>query len=124
MSRFTSAQYDAYQARQYARGLAPAPKVSRADELEGEIHNKIIEYLDSIGAYYHHARMDKPTTCREGFPDFFLTHKGVSFAIEVKVSPKKPSIEQLGELAWAKRAGAKTLVAYSVEDVRLFIEAL
>lgn len=106
-----------------ARGLEPAPKATKSDELEGDIQRGIIEHLDAIGhdCYYVWHRMDRPTTCRKGTPDFVGVYRGKAFGIEVKRSLEKPTPEQLGELMRIRMAGGEATAVWSVAEAVEFI---
>jgi hypothetical protein len=126
MNPFTSAWWEHLQAKQYARGLAPPPKVTKADEREGKIQDGIIKYLDSLGCdcYYVWHRMDKPTTCKTGTPDFIGWIKGKPFGIEVKRPNEKTKPKQAGELLRIKLAGGYSIPVWSVIEAVEFIEGM
>lgn len=98
---------------------------AKAGQLEvgsGGIQDEIEQWLKSQShrAWWSRSRTDKATTNRVGTPDFVIFFQGVCVGIEVKRAGRKPTTEQLGELAWMRKAGAKTLIAYSLDDVKRF----
>lgn len=92
----------------------------------GGIQDEIEEWLKSQchRAWWDRKREDRPTTSRPGVPDFVGVFAGVSFGVEVKRQGKKPTIEQLGELAWMRKAGAKTAVVFSRDEAVKFFQGL
>jgi hypothetical protein len=59
-----------------------------------------------------------------GFPDIICAYKGVCFWIEVKRPGRKPTSLQTIELKKWDDAGALTMVAYSLDDVKNVIYEL
>jgi hypothetical protein len=114
---WTPAQFIAHLAKHQKPGDKPPP--SKSERAEDEIQEEIEDYLKSLGTecYYIRHRMDEPTTCRTGVADFIGWYRGRPFSLEVKVPGKKTPPDQLGELAWARQAGAIARTVYSVEDV-------
>jgi hypothetical protein len=125
-SGFDSNWLLAFEARQFARGLARGPAPSHADELEADLQNAIAGYLDGLGkcCYYVWHRTDKASTCKKGTGDFVGWIGGKPFVIEVKRPGRKAEPEQAGELLRATLAGAKVTVAYSLQDAVTFIESI
>lgn len=93
------------------------------DQPEARLQESIEEWLESLGreCYYIRARMDKATTFRVGTSDFVGFYKGQPFAIEAKRKGRKPTSEQLGNLLWAERAGARTGVVYTLDEARAIV---
>lgn len=88
------------------------------DEIEGWLKNNCHR------AWYDRKRMDKPTTSRVGVPDFVGVIDGKAFGLEVKRPGAKATTEQLGELAWMRKAGAKTAVVYSLDEAIHFFKTI
>jgi len=116
----TTAEYLAYQQRRQPLTRQPQPV---EDQPETELQEAIEDWLKSLGreCYYIRARMDKPTTCRVGVPDFFGVHHGRAFAIECKRKGRKATPEQVGNLLWAQLAGVTAGVAYTLEQARALV---
>ncbi len=106
--------------------LKKTQRLDRRPILEAEIQEGIEAFLktQSHRCWWDCKRMDRKTTSRIGVPDFVGVWSGVAFGIEVKRPGQKPSAEQLGELAWMRKAGAQTTVAFSVEEARNFLLGL
>lgn len=87
-----------------AQFCAPAhtagkPIRNRASKGERAIHDEIEQFLRLRGWYYVHSRMDKPTTCAVGTPDFIVCMPdrngcGIFVAIECKLPGEKTSTDQ------------------------------
>ena len=84
--------------------------------LEKTITKTIIRYLNGLPACY--ARKIHGSRYTAGFPDIICVREGVCLWIEVKRPGNKPTELQLLELERWREAGALTIVAYSVEDVK------
>lgn len=142
MTTFTRADVDAFEARQAAainarirkmadgvKGYqappaAPARKLALSLLSEAEIQQSIAAYLDGLGreCFYVWHRMDQPTTCRVGTPDFVGWIRGRPFALEVKRPGAKETREQAGELMRGQLAGAKVAVVHSLgEAVKVLV---
>ena len=121
---FTSAWFIAHEAEQRAKKatqrLDPSPprKLPMSRLSEAEIQQSIAAYLDSHGreCFYVWHRMDQPTTCRVGTPDFVGWIRGKPFALEVKRPGAKETREQAGELLRGQLAGAKVAVVHSLGE--------
>lgn len=123
---FTQADLIAMQAR-LQKNLRPGIKSVDVKETgKGGIQEKIEDYLKSQShrAWWDVKRTDKRTTSRVGIPDFVGVFDGVAFGLEVKRPGNKPTIDQLGELAWMSKAGAKTAIVYSLEEAVEFFKGL
>ena len=129
--RWTDAEVDAHNLRvrpQPAALMAEAKErdiLKKTDRLraangksESEIQQSIAAYLDSHGreCFYVWHRMDQPTTCRVGTPDFVGWIRGKPFALEVKRPGAKETREQAGELLRGQLAGAKVAVVHSLGE--------
>jgi len=88
----------------------------RKKPLEKTITNNIIRYLNSLPACY--ARKVHSSRYASGFPDVICVREGIAIFIEVKRPGNRPTPLQLSELERWREAGAITLVAYSVDDVK------
>ena len=98
---------------------------------ENSIQAAIIEYLKGnpkkgiagIGGWwlnFHGGSVYMP----RGIPDIIGCYNGLFVAIEVKRPGEKPRKIQEYTMQLLRKAGAKTCVAYSVEDVKKLIERL
>lgn len=86
---------------------------------ESVITRKILKYLNGlIGCY---ARKVPGGFFSSGWPDIVGCYAGRAFLIEVKVPGGKTTRLQDQELGRWGAAGARTLVAYSVDDVVQFM---
>lgn len=85
---------------------------------KGGTQDQIEEWLmtQSHRAWWDRKRTDKATTSRKGVPDFVGVISGISFGVEVKRPGEKATIDQLGELAWLRKAGAKTAIVFSKDE--------
>lgn len=101
-------------------------RLDRRPILEKEIQESIEQWLktQSHRCWWDRKRMDVPTTSREGIPDFIGSFVGIPFGMEVKRPGEKPSVDQLGELAWMRKAGAQTAVVFSCEEAKDFLLGL
>lgn len=83
--------------------------------LEQAIQKKIISYLESIGWYV----VKVIQANRRGVPDIIACDsKGTFWGIEVKRKGNKPTKLQLYNLDQINFRGGKSMVAYSVEEVK------
>jgi len=126
--KLTQAEYLILQGRIDAGRLKgkPQPPATHKEVGKGGIQSQIEEWMKSKfpSLWYDVKRSDKATTSRIGVPDYVGFYHGVGFAMEVKAKGNKPTAEQLGELMWADRAGAKTRVVYSKDEAVEFLESL
>jgi len=106
--------------------LKKTQRLDRRPILEAEIQEQIEAWLktQSHHCWWDRKRMDKATTSRSGVPDFVGVFASVAFGIEVKRPGQKPSVEQIGELAWMQKAGAKTAVVFSCDEAKDFLLGL
>lgn len=82
---------------------------------ESTLQNKVINYLESIGAYVFNV----PGTGmeRKGTPDLLICYRGEFIAIELKAPGAKPGKLQEYELAKVRRAGGIAKVIHSMEEL-------
>lgn len=85
---------------------------------ESQIQNKIIKYLNGIGAY----SIKTIVTNRNGSPDLICCFKGRYVALEVKA--EKGAVSQLQEhnIKLIKKSGGVAAVVRSVDEVKKIIE--
>ena len=123
---FSTADYLAMQARLAKKAPVPQNADTIKEVGNGGIQDKIEEWMKTQipNIWYDIKRSDLPTTSRKGVPDITGVFHGVPFSIEVKRKGSKPTQEQLGELRWLELAGAKTIIAYSVEEAVEFLKGL
>lgn len=88
---------------------------------ESQIQNKIIKYLESIGAYVRKVIQAN----KAGVPDLIVCYKGYFIGIEVKRPETKSRVSELQayNLELIEQAEGHALVAWNVEMVQEFIEA-
>ena len=87
---------------------------------ESQIQNKIIKYLNGIGAY----SIKTIVTNRNGCPDIICCLKGRYVALEVKA--EKGTVSQLQEhnIKLIKKSGGVAAVVRNVEEVKEIISKL
>ena len=85
---------------------------------KSQIQNKIIKYLNGIGAY----SIKTIVTNRNGCPDIICCLKGRYVALEVKA--EKGTVSQLQEhnIKLIKKSGGVAAVVRSVDEVKKIIE--
>ena len=88
---------------------------------ESTLQNKVIHYLESIGAYVFNV----PGTGleRKGTPDLLVCYHGKFIALEVKMSGGKPTKLQEYELAKVRKAGGVAKVIHSMEELEVLLNA-
>lgn len=121
MARATEAWLRAYE----SKGIHPKAikAMSNANDynLESELHDDIIKFLNQHDIPYYHSRMDRKTTGNVGAPDFFIfLDKGRTLHIECKRKDNKPSVEQLAYHAWLRKKDHPVFVVRTMAE---FIEA-
>jgi hypothetical protein len=121
--RLTPEQYTALLAQ---RAPAEASAPSKSSVRESDIQDAIESLLKSFGrdCYYVRARMDKPTTCKVGTPDFIGWLRGMPFQLEVKRPGAKETREQAGELMRGRLAGSTSAIVHSVAEAEIFFRGL
>lgn len=91
--------------------------------LQKLIHNDLLR-LQSAGEsiWFYHARMDRPTTCAKGVPDFLLILGGALnrrfIALECKVGKNDLSPDQALEGAKIRAAGGEFHVVRTFDEYR------
>lgn len=102
---------------------SPAPAKAKAVAIEADLHADILQFCTSRGWRAHHSRMDRPSTCGVGTPDFAIAMpNGVTVWVEAKARNNKPTPEQLAWLAALDILGHVTGVVRSMEEFRALIE--
>jgi hypothetical protein len=112
----THAEAMAHQARVlHQRGLSVE---GGGVDKESELHREILSECKRRGWYIaHHSRMDEPSTCPVGSPDFVIfAHKGRVISVECKAKSGKLSQDQLGTVAWAQKLGHEIHIVRSISD--------
>lgn len=84
---------------------------------EQQIQKKIIDYLESIGAY----TIKVITANKSGVPDVHACYQGRWISIECKVPGEQPEPLQYHHLNKIQKAGGLATWATSVDQVKLFI---
>ena len=87
--------------------------------LEKNIVAGILKYLNGLVGCY--AKKKHGSKFNPGWPDIIGCYAGRAFFIEVKRGKEEPTDLQWQELKNWGAAGARTLVAYSVDDVVTFM---
>lgn len=127
-SQWTQADVEAHNAKATKRTSVALERRAEAKSAQlevgtGGIQDDIEQWLktQSHRAWWSRSRTDKATTNRIGTPDFVGVFAGKAFALEVKRPGKKPTTEQLGELAWFRKAGGIAAVVYSKDQAEAFL---
>jgi len=89
---------------------------------EKNIENKIKNYLKSKGAYY--VKYHGNQYSQVGVPDILACYKGYFIGIEVKNEMGKTSPLQDINLKMINEAGGYGIVARSIKDIELVIQAI
>lgn len=125
---WTQADVEAHNAKsarrtEVALETRAAAKAGQMEVGRNGIQDEIEQWLKSQShqAWWTRSRTDKATTNRIGTPDFVGVFAGKAFALEVKRPGKKPTTEQLGELAWFKKAGGIAAVVFSKDQAEEFL---
>lgn len=85
---------------------------------ESKIQNKIIKYLNGIGAY----SIKTISTNRSGCPDIICCLNGLFIGLEVKTDKGVVSELQKHHLEEIKKSGGISGVVRSVEDVKRLLD--
>ena len=88
-------------------------------KLESKLQKDVNEYLKDEGWFFHPS--DKYI---KGIPDIIGVCNGKFVAIELKVKNRKPSTLQKITLNRIEKAGGKSYVARSLEEVKDIIEKI
>ena len=95
-----------------------------APRREASIQSAILRYLKSLGRHCRTFNVHGNAWQGAGEPDIHACYRGRMIVIEVKRPGEKPTkLQEHALRKWAE-AGAVTMVATSVEDVRKMIEAI
>jgi len=129
-TKWTPEQFEAYEARQ-GRGQKMAqttqmacacaagkiPKPSKAEQVsEKEMHRLFANWLNLQEFLFLEARMDKPSTIMEGWPDFTVFHKGKTAFVELKVLGASLREEQAACIAALRQDGFAVAVCRSAQE--------
>ena len=87
---------------------------------EQDIQKKIIAYLEELGAYV----VKVVSATKAGVPDLLVCYEGKFIAIEVKTPETRNNVSALQSynLSKIENASGYSLVAWSVEMVKEFLE--
>lgn len=87
---------------------------------EQDIQKKIIDYLEELGAYV----VKVVSATKAGVPDLLVCYEGKFIAIEVKTPETRNNVSALQSynLSKIENTGGYSLVAWSVEMVKEFLE--
>ena len=87
---------------------------------EQDIQKKIIAYLEELGAYV----VKVVSATKAGVPDLLVCYEGKFIAIEVKTPETRNNVSALQSynLSKIENVGGYSLVAWSVEMVKEFLE--
>ena len=85
---------------------------------EAQIQNKIIKYLNSIGAY----TVKTIATNRSGTPDILCCCSGLFIGLEVKTAKGKTSALQEYHIRDIKKSGGISGAVRSIEDVKRLLD--
>lgn len=88
--------------------------------LESAIQTKIIKYLEGQGAYV--ARVI--TAGKAGTADLLVSYRGHFIAVEVKTPKGRVAPLQEYHQGLVKKAGGISIIARSVDDVKLLLTSL
>lgn len=95
---------------------------AKAVEMEADLHESILQFCRDRGWRCVHSRMDRPSTCEVGTPDFAIVMPdGVTLWVEAKARTGKPTVEQLAWLAALHRLGHVCGVARSMEEFEALV---
>lgn len=111
----------AWLARYQARGIK-VQTPSEAVEIEGKLHDDILDYCRKQGWYVVHSRMDKKTTNALGTPDFIIAMSdGRIVWIEAKAKGRKPTKDQMAACCWLNKLGHCYYIVYSMTQFLIAI---
>jgi len=106
-------------------GKAEAALRGEEVRLEKELHDQLEAFLRRNDILYLHARMDKRSTIRAGWPDFTALRGGRVVCVELKAPNGKVSADQQEVIAELQRAGIPiTVTSDLMEAIRFLIENL
>lgn len=81
---------------------------------EAQIQKKIIDYLESLGAYV----FKTIKVNRSGVADVICCLNGAFMAFEVKAAKGRPSPLQVKHVEYVREAGGLSEIVYSLEEVK------
>ena len=105
--------------RPVSRGRQGGVRPKQGKTLEKYIVDGILKYLNGLVGCY--AKKKHGSQFNPGWPDIIGCYAGRAFFIEVKQPGNEPTALQAEELKRWGQAKARTLVAYSVDDVVTFM---
>ena len=121
-TRFTTAWFVAHEAAKRTKKQTQRLSARPSEKSEAEIQNEIADWLRSQRAFFVWHRMDAPTTCAVGTPDFVGCSKTFGpFALEVKRPGGKETREQAGALMHAQLEGMRAAVVHSLAEAVEFL---
>lgn len=95
---------------------------ANAMQREADLHEAIRDYCRARGWRCVHSRMDRPSTCEVGTPDFAIVMPGgVTLWVEAKARTGKPTGEQLAWLAAIHRLGHVCGVVRNMEEFEALV---
>lgn len=84
---------------------------------ESDLHESILEFCRSRGWRCVHSRMDRPSTCEVGTPDFAIAMpNGRTVWIEAKAGKGKLTLQQRAWLTALNALGHTTAVVRSMDE--------
>lgn len=87
--------------------------------LESQLQAQVVRYLKKVPNLWYAVINDRHTS---GIPDILICHRGKFLAAELKVGKNKPTALQKAQLRLIQRAGGKTVVPYSLAEMKAFIQ--
>ena len=94
----------------------PEIEAQNGDKLEKEIQEQIAQYLQLHEVRFNRSRMERKTTCLQGWPDFTFCVKGRACFFEVKRPGQKPDPEQSKVLSDLIAAGTFVRIVHSLQE--------
>lgn len=88
---------------------------------ENQLQQKVVRYLKKVPNLWYAVINDRHTA---GIPDIIVCYKGVFHGIELKVKGNKPTPLQEAQLKLISKAGGRTIVAHSLEEVQKFVQEM
>ena len=115
---FSSSWYMRHLAKEASKGRHAQPAgTSDGCSIEADLHQQIKDHCKSKGWKAHYCRMDKPTTCGVGDPDFIIAaDKGRTFYIEAKTKTGKLTEAQMAAAAWLRKLGHEYHIVRSYQQ--------
>lgn len=117
MPRRDQAWLNAYEAKQRGKQFKNCLRIGEPEELEGPLHDQIINACERMEWPYVHSRMDKPSRVGVGTFDFIIGAKmGITLLVECKARDEEPNADQEKVHAAWRAAGFKTCVCWNLEE--------